>query len=213
MTRLINVTGGLLELRRGAGVFLEKLGSVGVRLTPLRGAPSWKRLEFESQTPLVPEPVLADSYTYEFLLRESQEAASRLIVVSSHVELVEHLLDMGGMAREAHRPSIDVRGLVQTIVSAPDDYRLAAVFARVDGFGQALRSVNFYGSDIGAASLFTDSLTLVDPHRVQLRLARSGVEVLGIGSRGELSFVFNERRTGVANVDAALRYLKRWIHW
>jgi hypothetical protein len=202
-----------MSLERSITEFVAAVEPHGVSVFPIAGNATWRRLRLISHTPLVPEPQIAPSYAYEFLLRESQEDTARMVLVSSHLELIQHLLGVVSAGDEIRRPRIDVRALVQKLVDAPERYRLAAVFARVDGFGQALRAISFYGAVIGGASLFTDALPAIDPHRVFLRDARTGVEVLSVASRGELSFTFNDNLHALSGVDAALGFLKRWIHW
>jgi len=212
MTGLVNATGSLLSFRGGASEFLTSLQRVGVQSRALTVG-KWSELAFTTTEPLMPENVITDSYSYTFLARESEEDDARLILVGPHGDMVERLLERASMQNDARRPRVDVAGLVRRLVAEPDRYRLSAVFARADGFGQALRSVAFYGSDVAGASLFTDALAAVEAYRVQLREQRTGIEVLSVGSRGELSFIFSGNNRALSKVDKALGFLKRWISW
>jgi hypothetical protein len=151
------------------------------------------------------------AYKYFFLVRESGE---HILLLGGHFSLIEILLDKCGLKDYAFCPAIEVPLLVKSLTESPSSYVMSAVYARVQGFGQSLRSVALYGSDVGEARLFRDILDGLQPYRVALRKVESGEEILSVGSRGEVSFHYNGRKS-LTEVDGALGFLARskYIDW
>jgi hypothetical protein len=173
----------------------------------------WVRITWSSDERLVPEIPDDPPYRYDFLVHLSREDPARLIITSSHIELVEAFLRESGIARDYRKPRLQVAALVQHIADDPDEYRTTVLYARVDGFGQDLRTIAFFGDNITSATLSRDILRFAEPFRVTLRRTKSESDVLSVGSRGEISFMFNDRVAALDRVDHALRFIKPWTQW
>lgn len=172
------------------------------------GLRGWSQLLFLSSDPLLDEVKMGETFAYPFLLRESGDHA---LLLSSHSILVEHFFAVSELKARLFSPAVDVSNLVRSLADAPSQYAMSAVLARVEGYGQALRSISLYGSDVGDAKLFRDMLPGLQPYRVTLRKIESGQEALSVGSRGEIGFRFAGRRS-LVEVDAALRFLAAGNH-
>ena len=175
--------------------------------------PGWIELTYSSPTPLINEslPDPAGLHHYYFLLRRSRR---RFLLVSSDLVLVTKLLDLIELRKRVFAPSVDVTKLTGDLVRTPCEYCLGVVFAKVDGYGQALRSMSLYGSDLGEAQLFATLLPQILPTRVTLRDVRTKQEVLSCSSQGEVAFQYGATRSLKA-VDDALSFLSRggYVKW
>lgn len=155
---------------------------------------------------------------YPFVIREGRD---RFMLLSTHAELVTAFLAENGLDQKLDKPRIAVGKLVSDLVSpecaegsqSGASYRLGTVFATLDGYGRALRTMAFWGDDIGNATLFHDLLKELAVYRITLRDLRKEVEIASIGSNGEVSFYFG----GVGHmnrVDDLFRYMKnKYILW
>jgi hypothetical protein len=205
------VSGSLFEGRRGVevGGWWSVAPDVVAERTEV---PGWSHLVLTSTDPLLPDDQEgATQYRYHFLVRES---GARFLLVSAHAELVFSLLGYLGRRERVLTPSVDVPRITMDLVKKPGGYCLGAVFARVDGYGQSIRSVALYGNDLGEAQLFSDLLPHLVPYRVHLRDVRTGLEVLSIGSKGEVAF-FYRGSFSLRSVDMALGFLNRqgYLSW
>jgi hypothetical protein len=152
---------------------------------------------------------------YPFLMRESSD---RFILLSTHQTVVQAFLRSCRLETVIEYPRVDIVKLVE-IVSKPSDsqgraYRLGAVFAAVEGYGQKLKTIAFWGEDIGEATLFQDMMPAVLPFRAALRDVRTDREIASIGSGGEVSFYY--RGLGhLDQTDRLFRYLTniKTISW
>jgi hypothetical protein len=174
--------------------------------------PSWTELTFRSAKSLVPNEPQASSYMYHLLLRRSGPA--RFLLVSAPADVGQVLLEQTRKKIQAVPPAIDVPKLVQEMTVSPTRYVISALWARVEGFGQTLRTMALYGSDIGSSRLFQSLLPQLVAHRVTLRDLTTRSEILSIGSRGEISFSYTGARSLKA-VDQTLRFLsaKGYLDW
>lgn len=174
--------------------------------------PGWKHLLLRSPRPLLShEPDIASHYDYDFLLRESRQ---RFLLLASHAELVHTLLNLAAQRDNVYPPFVDVPRLTHDLAKRPRNFCLGALFARVDGYGQSIRSLALYGNDLADAKLFTDLLPNLVPYRVHLRDVRTGVEIISVGSRGEISFLYRGAPS-LRAVDQALSFLNRlgYLTW
>jgi len=195
-------SGNLLSWHGKTSPDLKAVPNVTCDATGVRG---WSYLRLRSASPLLSgEPSDAPHYEYPFLLRESE---GRFLLVSAHGELVLTLVKRASEKAAVFSPSVDVPKLTRDLTQTPGSLCLSALFARVEGYGNSLRSVSLYGNDLAGASLFLDLLPRITPYRVQLRDVRTGQELLSIGSRGEVFFFFRNQQS-MRDVDRTLHFLK-----
>ena len=95
----------------------------------------------------------------------------------------------------AVKPTIDIVRGVKELTETPGKYVMSALWARVEGFGQTLRSMSLYGSDLAASSLFAGILPKLISHRVQLRYVATLLDAISIASRGEVGFTYSCSRS------------------
>jgi len=173
----------------------------------------WFALQLTSEEPLNRENNNDNIlYTYNYLLRRGKDG--RYLIVSNHFDLVTSLLDIHHFSKKLSNPDINIIMLVNDLEKKPSVYTMSAVFARIEGYGQALRSIAFYGSDLAEASLFQRLLPDVIPSRVTLRDVTTRTDVLSLGSHGEISFQYNGSKS-LYDVDLALRFLSErdYLKW
>jgi hypothetical protein len=176
------------------------------------GGEGWTHLTFTSRMPLEKD-IRRDlpEYQYDFLLRPGR--GSRFLLVANH-DVAATLLDRAAIASQVYRPEIDVGRLVAELASKPGKYSMGAVFARIEGQGQALRSSSLYGGDLGESELFRRLLTEIMPFRVTLRDVVKRTEVFSIASRGEVAFTYSSAQS-LHDVDSGLRFLseREYLSW
>ena len=172
----------------------------------------WTRLTLHSEDPLLSHELPdADGHYYHYLLRRSRE---RFLLLSTSTELVEVLMKRTGHSAKTLSPSIDVPRIVRELADKPEAYVMSAAWARVDGYGQALRTIVMYGTDLAEAKLFRSMLSEIVPYRVTVRNIRTHHDALTIGSRGEVAFHYRGT-ISLQEVDQALRFLsaQKYLHW
>jgi len=176
-------------------------------------APGWSAVALESETPLHGEMVPLGSFLYNFLLRRSAQP-DHFLLCGLSADLVMTLLARSTLLSSAFAPQVAIDTLVRDFVAAPTSYSLSAVYARIRGFRQTLRSMSFFGSDIASAALFRNHLPDLQPYRVTFRDLASGTEVGSVGSRGEVNFAFSGPRS-LARMNDVLAFLhaKGYINW
>jgi hypothetical protein len=171
----------------------------------------WLRLCLDSKTPLLPAEPPQAQYKYYFLIRPS---GPRFLLVSSHTGLDEQLIVRSKGKIAAIRPTIDIPKLVKELTDVPGRYVMGALYARVEGFGQTLRSMSLYGTDLAASSLFTEILPMLVSHRVVLKDISTRMDTLSVASRGEVSFQYSGLRS-LRAVEQTLSFLSNhhYIEW
>lgn len=187
----------------------------------------WKYVWYESEHPLPKDEkstankVTAEGkYEYPFLLRESED---RFILMSLDETLISSFTKDLKLTRTLQRPKIDIGALVRDLVSPPmsaedgnigREYLMSRIWAAVDGYGRALRTISFSGDDLAEAQLFASSLKVISPFRVVLRDAKTEAEVISIGSNGELSMYYRGP-SHLSELDRLLKFLTRrkYISW
>jgi hypothetical protein len=174
-----------------------------------RPAKGWAELLYTSRRPLLHGQLEGQTqYDYPFLLRT---VGPRFLLLAPDSDLPEHLLNKADLWRYVVRPSIDVHKLVNDVAAHPGPYSLSAVWARIDAYGQDLRTTIFYGNDLANARLFREILKELSPYRATLRDVRSNQEVVTVGSRGEIGFHYSGARS-LTNLDAGLNFVSRSGH-
>ena len=205
----LSATGGLFA-SGGRIVELDVWRAVrGIQLSPVEGT-SWAAMELVSREPLLGEiDSTEDGFRYYYLFRRG--LADRFLLVSSDSQLNAILLHKAGIADEVLQPKIDVGGLVNELSRKPGAYAMSAVYASIEGYGQALRRSSFFGTDLAEALLFTQLLPHLLPYRVTLRDIARRTDVLSASSKGEIAFTYSGP-TSLRDTDAALRFISARGH-
>ena len=200
-------------LERVAGVVQRERLTEGGKLTyrhPL-GDSKWELYDFFSGVPLRgedPELVLGP-FVYPVVCRRS---GPRVLVMSVTRDITDaaigHDFDQLLVNERLNRVPIAVDSLVKAISERPTKYVLSFVHARVPAFGAALRSVSFYGDDLGEASLFRDHINIFNFFTCGLRPAVGGGEIVRLGSDGTVSFS-NIDEDRVVEVERVLGFLRQ----
>lgn len=209
MTDLRVIVGTLFAHRWGSPEWPDVPGAV------LRGAGErgWYKIHYTTSSPLIENTQHASrsALSYEFLLRIS---GSRFFFGGEDQDTAHAFLQKAGIRRRVTFPTIDVARLVRDLVTSGAKYQLSTVFARIDGYGAALKSVGFYGADITDAKPFRDMLPIMTPFRVNLRDPKTLRDVINVGNHGECMFT-SRGRPGLIAVDTAFRFLTEgnYISW
>ncbi|HKY35310.1 MAG TPA: hypothetical protein VJN18_05180 [Polyangiaceae bacterium] len=207
----VNLSGALFsaEQRGGETGYATLLTKAVAKAAPVSGRAQWTQLTYQTARPLLEhEEEGRGPYRYYFLLRPS---GTRFLLLGDHSSLPEQLLTHAGLWRSLSRPTIDVAGLVRGITEKPGQYSISTLYARVDAFGHALRTIALFGTDLANARLFRDMLPQLSPYRATLRDVRTRHEILTVGSRGEVGFHFAGGNS-LARVDAALAFISQTGH-
>lgn len=195
--------------------FADKVGDGGWHLY------NWRTSEEVgfSQDNDINKPDSTGFYSYPLLIREVED---RFMVVSIHSSVIQAFINRKRLARQIEKPDINISSIVQNSVFPSDvegqskgnAFRLAAVYAHVDGFGLSLQKISLFGEDICNANLIKDILKYLNPYRVTLRDIRASSEILSIGSTGEISFYY-KGPISLDKVDRAMAFIRRgnYIQW
>jgi len=210
----LHATGGLYNTKSEVRLLshVAQHADRGIEATVL-DVHGWSAIVLHSLTPLIPEaPVEGQDYSYYFLFRES--GLQRFLLASTDTKLVDVLLDRLGLRNRVGKPAISISKLVSELSSDPAEYSMSAVHARIEGFGQALRSAAFYGNDVGEAAMFRQLLPKLTPHRVTLRHVARRREVLSASYSADIGFTYSGG-TSLRDVDSALRFLSKrgYLDW
>lgn len=174
----------------------------------------WTTIMTKSEKPLIGETEeQPPPYHYHFLFRRSS-FADRFLLLTSHLDLIDHFIECIGWKALIVTASIKVQDLVKDMTEKPTHYCLGAVQARVDGYGRSLRSMSLYGMDLADAQLFRDILPKLVPYYVHLHDVRTGDEVIRVGNQGKIKFTYNGKES-LHEVDKALHYLSKhgYLQW
>lgn len=201
----MNANGFLFTRRRPAGRHVDWTVVEGLRILEV-GLPGWIAMALTSQEPLLKEtlPTIDDHFVYYYLCRAGH--TDRFLLLSTDPELVSTLLVRAGVSNEFSSPRIDTATLARTLVEKPARYAMSAVWGRIDGYGNSLRTAAFYGHDLGEALLFVQLLPHLSAYRVALRDTTRRTEVLSAGSKGEIYFRY-EGISSLRDADRALKFL------
>ncbi len=169
----------------------------------------WEQYVYESHKPLRGEDITGTRPPYHYVVL-CRRSGARLVFLSVTRNIVDHLLEKEFdkvFTPHLRRVPIAVDQLVKAIVNKPTIYVLSFVHARVPAFGSSLRSVSFYGDDLGDASLFREQMDLLVFFTCGLRNAVGGAELVRLGGDGLVSFFFTEPRR-VLEVERVLSFLR-----
>jgi hypothetical protein len=205
-------SGGLFGWRAPASIrgFLDdakiKLSDSGVQ--------GWKCVTYTSKEPFIPilEQNKLDSYEYQFLIRLS---GAHSVLVGAEGGMVEILIQRTSLKGGIIAPRVFVDRLVTDLANSPDDrFLMGGVFARIEGYGNSLRSIALWGADVADAELFHRIRGNIAPYRVELRDVKRGSQILSISSRGELTFNF-DRPELLTDITTTLKTLhdEGYIEW
>jgi hypothetical protein len=168
----------------------------------------WVRYRFGSLRPLRDEVQLeaGGSHTYPLLARISSDGG-RLVMLGPDFNIVRSVIEgeLGRFFRpRVARESIAVHRLVQHIMNEPGPFSISFVHARTAAFGEALKSVSFYGHDVSHTSFFRENLELFACFAVGLRDSLHHSEILRLRQDGRISFTGMEN---LRDVDRVLHYV------
>jgi len=92
---------------------------------------------------------------------------------------------------------------------------LSAVHSNIEGYGQSLRNISFYGKDVGEALLFREMLIRTIPSRVMLNDIPHENEIISISNSGSISFSTIRGERSLNEVDSALAFLSKndFLRW
>ena len=171
---------------------------------------SWEEFIFESDEPLNGEIVNASVFQYGAVCRRSRR---RLLLLSPNRTIVEHLLEKRFskvfVPRLRYVP-IAVDDLVRAVVNKPSLYSLTRVYARVPAYGQSLRSVSYYGDDLGEASMFREQMDKLSFFVCGLRSAIEAHELVRLGNDGTVSFFVSQpENRRLREIEKVLNFLKQ----
>jgi hypothetical protein len=156
----------------------------------------------QEDTRLTPGP-----FKYPLVLRRS---GARMLIMSISRKIVEHILSNNFLSIFSPRPhfiTIGVDRLVKTTIQQPTEYALSFVHARLPAFGASLRSVSFYGDDLGDASIFRENIKYMTCFVCGLRKASGGTEIVRLGTDGFISFYMTSPAR-VLEVEEVLSFLR-----
>jgi hypothetical protein len=148
-------------------------------------------------------------YRYSMVIRRS---GPRFLLLSENRSIATHFMEH--TLSQILKPlpcqvNIAVDSLARNLAKNPTVYALSFIHARVPAFGTSLRSISFYGDDLGTSTYFVKSLELFNVHTCGLRHAQGGHEIVRIGSDGGVSFLFsNEKAIEVEKLLGFLRNQK-----
>lgn len=171
---------------------------------------SWEEFVFRSDIPLLPDDVASGRSEFQYPLF-CRRSGHRLLLTSTSKITVDHLLlnVYGALFQPPlQHVGIAVQRLVELISSAPGDWALTFIHARISVHAGALRAISLYGEDVTESSLFRESLKLEDLvcHTCGVRdVTRTG-EIVRLGNDGSVSFYF-PNQTRLVEVETVLGYV------
>ena len=205
-------SGGLFGWRDSASI-RGFLGDAKIKLSD-SVAQGWKSITYASKEPFIPilEQNKLDSYEYHFLIRPS---GTHSVLVGAEGGMVDILIQRTSLKEGMIVPRVLVDRLVTDLANSPDDrFLMGGVFARIEGYGNSLRSIALWGADVADAELFHRIRGNIAPYRVELRDVKRGSQILSISSRGELTFNY-DRPELLTDITTTLKTLHEegYIEW
>jgi len=137
------------------------------------------------------------------------------LFVGEEAGAAEALIQRAGLGVGIFQPRVHIEKLVTNLAEKPDDrFLMGAVFARIEGFGNSLRTISLWGADVADAEMFHRIRHNLAPYRVELRDVATGTQLLSISSRGEVVFIYDGPRALDA-VDQTLKTLSKdgYVEW
>lgn len=165
------------------------------------GAPGWLHLVW----PPAPHSPDGSDLPLRYFLRLSRR---RFLLVGPEPTLVTRLLQHVGIEWMVTRPPIDVHRVALDFVARPSEYCLGGVWARVEGYGQSLRTMGVFGNDLADTALFKELLSTLSCYQLRLRDVRRNTEVLTVGSRAEIGLTYTSPKN-LVDAEAALGFLSK----
>jgi hypothetical protein len=201
--------GQLLESPEGE-ITREHLSRVpGMSFVGTVPASRWEQYVLRSSVPLRGEDKGAE-YEYGIICRRS---GPRLLLATAARPVTSHIIEneLPNVFATRLRPvTINVDGLVRSLIEKPALYSITFVHTKLPGFGAALRSASLYGQDIGEATFVRENLGLMRFATCGLRHASASAEIVRLGTEGTIFFHLGA--TSVAEVEDAMRYLRKTRH-
>ncbi len=156
------------------------------------GNTRWERVVFHS-----PEFISGDQRIteapYDYPITVRQSTTGSLLLLAESKKVVEVFFEK--YCRRLFKPAlkkifVKVGDLVTHVVADPNHYVLTAANVRISAYGEALKSISFYGDDLANATMFRENLHLMNPFSCGLRKVNGVSEVIRISSDGAVTAVF-----------------------
>jgi hypothetical protein len=198
-----------LSFDGGLNLILQRLSSAykqDVHASLVTGC-KWQTFSIETKSPLTSTSVETNaegSFFYPFLARVSGD---RIILVAREAALIDQIFEISSVSGHVDSPRIlidkAVRDLVfpagGTSVSAVGrKYTIGSIYAAVEGYARALRSISLFGDDLAEAELFRYALKQMSVHRAGIRDPATDKELMSVSSNGGVDFHYK----GVSHLNA-----------
>lgn len=205
------LSGVLLEFS-GGPISRREIERAHLKFIQIIRDTSWEEFVFESPEPLIGEIASEPSALFQYTV-VCRRSGARLLLLSPNRTIVDHLIEKQ-MAKvfvpRLRFVPIAVDDLVRAVVNKPSLYSLTRVYARVPAYGQNLRSVSYYGDDLGEANMFREQMDKLSFFVCGLRNAIEGHELVRLGSDGAISFfVAQPEGKRLREVERVLNFLKQ----
>ena len=146
--------------------------------------------------------------SYQFYVRRGKKG--RILLVSTKSDWITKLLnEIGCDSWINSTPTVDIPKLMNDLVARPrkiQEYSVGAVYAKVHGYGQSLRTIILYGDDVASASLFEkDILPKAKPYRLALR-KNKWRQVISIGDKADVAFPYRDTNS-LKDVDDVIKVI------
>lgn len=195
-----------------------KLESTAVFAHP--GMKQCSILHYTTRDKWLEDPVLAgEDFQYTYLLCRSS-VPNHAVLLGHSAHLVDRFVEAVGLHRFVFSPAVHVEDIVTLFMepgeAPPPPYLLSNIFAKVEGYGQSLRTVAFWGADLGDATHFFNEhiRKKTTAFRIEIRDVETGHPVMSMGSRGEVNFTY----AGVESLKDLMKAIKffadhKMIQW
>jgi hypothetical protein len=170
----------------------------------------WEEYIYRSTVALRNEdqPSFGGQFEYGLICRRS---GKRLLLVADANVIVDTCIkqELANGGIRLRRVAMAIDPLVKHLTRTPERYVMTRVDALTDAaFGENLRSVSFYGTDIGATSFFRDHVSVIQCYSCGLRDAGSRNEILRLSNRGMVAFQYAGPSRLIA-VERVLAFVRR----
>jgi hypothetical protein len=214
-----------LNFEGGMELILQRLSAAykqDVTIAPISGC-KWQTFSLATKVPLTATGVETNadgSYHYPFLVRIS---GGRIMLVAREAALIEQVLERSLVIGHVDSPRILIDKAVRDLVFPSGDiapsmagrkYTIGSIYAAVEGYARALRSISLFGDDLAEAELFRYALKQMSVHRAAIRDPATDKELMSVSSNGGVDFHYK----GVAHlnaIDALTSFLRAngYIEW
>lgn len=195
-------SGYLLEWKRLSN---DADWAVGTRFSVVQIAHGWEDISFNATPEEARQFNLPEANTCRVLRRRGNR---RFILLSRDKAEIDCALAITRVRWMIVNVRVDIPRLVNALMTAPCDYAIGAAWARVDGYGQKLRTLGMFGEDLTETDLFRKLIAEnhVSCFRVALRDVRRAIEVFSISHRGEMSMRYVDEES-LLGVQDGIRFL------